>query len=293
MPTPTSLSSRLDARPSSAAAPAIPVTSSSSRPSTSTPTRCGRRTSQTRASPSRTTPSRVLRRAAHRRDGPTRPHVPTGLGLFYREMIQRSRRWSRSSVVQALRETHAERAHLVPARRVGAGGASSTHSARSTRASRSWRRAPGVHRAAAPRVGKEARRARACRSWATTSSRRSARRIQRTACSPSCIRRPGRGGFRPHVPAEASAATWTSWNMLERRSPDLEEDLQDQLGAVPARPAAAQGEHPHRPERPRAVARAQSQWPIIRLEGAQLRRRAPEHRDEARGLGLPELGRRE
>ena len=71
-------------------------------------------------------------------------------------------------------------------------------------------------------------------------------------------------------------------NMLERERLGLEEDLEDPVCAEPARGAARRGRHPHRPERPRAVARGLQRGDDP-PGGPQLRRRAPHDRDEARG----------
>ena len=79
-------------------------------------------------------------------------------------------------------------------------------------------------------------------------------------------------------------------NMLEREPAGVEEDLEDELGQVDARLRPRRGQHPHRALRPRAVARG-PQVGLHPARGNVVRRRAAQHRAEARGARLAELGR--
>ena len=79
-------------------------------------------------------------------------------------------------------------------------------------------------------------------------------------------------------------------NMLEREPSRVEEDLEDERGHLDARLRPRRGQRPRRPVRLRAVA-DRPQVGVHPDGGLLLRRRAAEHRAEARGLGLAELGR--
>ena len=79
-------------------------------------------------------------------------------------------------------------------------------------------------------------------------------------------------------------------NMLERERLESQEDLQDQRRHLAARPRPRRQERPHRPVRSRALARG-SQVGLHPPRGPLVRRRAAEHRAQARGGRLAQLGR--
>ena len=80
-------------------------------------------------------------------------------------------------------------------------------------------------------------------------------------------------------------------NMLERERLESQEDLQDQRRHLAARPRPGRQERPHRPVRLRGLA-GRPQVGLHPAGGPLVRRRAAEHRAEARGGRLAQLGRR-
>ncbi len=94
---------------------------------------------------------------------------------------------------------------------------------------------------------------------------------------------------RAHAPAERRRQHRLHEH-ARARAARVEEDLEDQRRHVAARLRHRRPQRAHRPERLRPVAR-RSQVGVHPHGGPQLRRRAPEHRDEARGGRLAELGR--
>ena len=79
-------------------------------------------------------------------------------------------------------------------------------------------------------------------------------------------------------------------NMLERERLESKKISKTNAVTVAARLRPRRGQRPHRPVRLRRVAE-RPQVGVHPPRGPQLRRRAPERRAEARGLGLAELGR--
>ena len=85
--------------------------------------------------------------------------------------------------------------------------------------------------------------------------------------------------------SSTSAATPTSYNMLERERLRVQEDLQDQRRHQPARLRPGHGQRPRRPERLRAV--ADRPQVVLHPHGRHdLRRRAAEPGSQARSVGL-------
>ena len=100
-----------------------------------------------------------------------------------------------------------------------------------------------------------------------------------------------RPGARPHLPAQLRRQHGLQEH-ARARAPRVQEDLQDPGRHQPdGGQRARRRRRPRRPVRPRAVA----EGPQVGLHphgGAQLRRRAAQPRAQARGVGLPQLGRR-
>ena len=96
---------------------------------------------------------------------------------------------------------------------------------------------------------------------------------------------------RPHVPAELRRQHGLQEH-ARAQAPEVQEDLEDAVGHQPDRPGHLRRRRPHRPVRPRAVAR-RPQVGLHPPRGPQLRRRAAQRRAQARGVGLPQLGRRD
>ena len=213
-----------------------------------------------------------------------RGHTLDGLGKYYRETIDESDE-EPVDVVAALRKDRRSTsssatcpsAPRTPAKfyaqcAIDAGSPSSTRSRSSSPAPRSGRRS-------SPRP--------ASRSSATTSSPRSAR-PSRTACWPSCSRTAA-SILRPHLQLNVGG-NMDFMNMLER------ERLSPRRSPRP-RPSPRRSTHElgaeraHRPVGLRAVAR-RPQVGLRPARGPRVRRRPAEPGVQARGLGLPELGRR-
>ena len=135
--------------------------------------------------------------------------------------------------------------------------------------------------------GSSGSRRRVFRSSATTSSPRSARPSP-TACLTSLYRE--RGVHLDKTMQLNVGGNSDFLNMLERDRPRVEEDLEDERGHVDARLRPRREERPRRPFGLRALA-DRPQVGVHPHGGLRLRRRAAEHRAEARGLGLAELGR--
>ena len=100
-----------------------------------------------------------------------------------------------------------------------------------------------------------------------------------------------RHGARPHVPAQRRRQHGLQEH-ARARAPRVQEDLEDPGRHEPDRPRHRGRRRAHRPVGPRAVA-AGPQVGLHPPRGPQLRRRAAEPGAQARGLGLPELGRRD
>ena len=214
-----------------------------------------------------------------------RGHTLDGLGTYYREMITESDA-PEADVVAGVARHAGRRADLLPAGGLGA-GRQVLRPVRDRRGRGVRERAAGLHRER-PGVGQEVRR---CRRADRGRRHQVAGRRHDHAPRPREALRGSRRGTRPYLPAELRRQHGLHEH-AGARAPDVEEDLQDAIGAVPARPAARQGEHPHRPERPRAVARG-SQVGDDPARGSQLRRCTAHDRDETRGVGLAELRRRD
>ena len=127
----------------------------------------------------------------------------------------------------------------------------------------------------------------ACRSSATTSSRRSARR-SRTASSRRLFQR-ARRPPRPDDAAQRRRQLRLPQH-ARARPPRVEEDLEDERRHLDARLRPRRGERPRRPVRLRAVA-DRPQVGVHPHGGLVVRRRAAQPGAQARGLGLAELGR--
>jgi hypothetical protein len=220
---------------------------------------------------------------------PTRRHRPArptldGLGKYYRETIEESDE-SRSTSSRRSR-TPRPTSSSPTCRSAPRRPTSSTRSARSTPASPS----STPCRSSSPPTpsGPRSSRTPASRSSATTSSRQVGATIT-TACWPSCSRTAASRSTAPT--SSTSAATWTSrtcssasaWS--PRRSPRPRPSPPTSTGTSWPRDATS-----HRPVRLRAVAR-RPQVGLRPPRGPRVRRRAAEPRVQARGLGLPELGR--
>ena len=214
-----------------------------------------------------------------------RGHTFDGLGTYYRDMITESE-LEPVDVAQVLRDTRAD--VLISYLPVGSEHADKHYAQCAIDAGVAFVNALPVFIASDPVWAKKF--ADAGRADRRRRHQVAGRRHDHAPRPRQALRGPRRRA-RPHLPAELRRQHGLHEH-ARARAPDVEEDLQDAVGAVPARPAPAQGIDPHRPERPRAVARG-PQVGDDPPRGSQLRRRAPDDRDEARGLGLPELGGRD
>ena len=176
----------------------------------------------------------------------------------------------------------------VPARRLRGRRPSGTSSRSSQAGVRVRQLHPGVHRARGV-LARAGSRSAACRSSATTSSRRSARRSS-TACSRACsttaacklertyqLNVGGNTDFMQHAGARAAR---------------VEEDLQDERRHVAARTTTLAPDNVHIGPSDYVPWLTGPQVGVHPHGGPIVRRRAAEHRAEARGVGLAELGRR-
>ena len=170
-----------------------------------------------------------------------------GLGAFYREVITESDE-PEADVVQILRDTQAD--VLVSYLPVGSEEAARFYAQSRDRRGRGLRELPaGVHRLR-PGVGPEVRRGR--RADRGGRHQVAGRRHDHAPSPREALRGPRRGA-RPDLSAELRRQH--GLHEHARALPaDLEEDLEDAVGAVAARRAARQGLDPHRPLRPRPVA---------------------------------------
>ena len=217
-----------------------------------------------------------------------RGHTLDGLGKYYRETIDESDA-EPVDVVAGCSRTPRPTCSSPTCRWAPRRPTSSTPSARSTPASPSSTRC----RCSSPPTpsGPRSSRTPACRSSATTSRPRSAR-PSRTACWPSCSRTAACALDRTYQLNVGGNMDFK--NMLERerleskkisKTQAVTSNLTGALAGKTRRPQRA-----HRPVRLRRVAR-RPQVGLRPPRGSRLRRRAAEPRVQARGLGLPELGR--
>ena len=127
----------------------------------------------------------------------------------------------------------------------------------------------GVHRLRR-RVGEEVRATPACRSSATTSSRQVGATITHRVLTKLFE---DRGVKLDRTYQLNFGGNMDFMNMLERERLDVEEDLEDAVGAVAARGAARQGATSTSDRRDHVPWLEDRKWAQIRLEGRNLRRR--------------------
>ena len=208
-----------------------------------------------------------------------RGHTLDGLGTYYREMITESEQPEVDVVAGAARR-EGRRARVLPAGRLRAGRAL-LRAVRDRRRRRVRELPAGVHRLRR-RSGRRSSPTRACRSSATTSSARSGATITHRVLTKLFEDR----GVKLNRTYQLNfGGNMDFMNMLERerltsKKISKTQSVQSQL----EKPLDKQ-QHPHRTVGPRAVARG-PQVGHDPARGRELRRRAAQHRDEARGVGL-------
>ena len=259
------------------------ATSSSPAPSTSTRPRSAR-TSARRSGPSRTTRS-SSRTSPRSSDAPVhRGMTHDGLGKYLKEKITKAP-GETADIVSILKETNTD--VVVSYLPVGSEDATKWYVEQVLEAGCGVRQLhPGLHRQRGL-LGQDASRRPACRSSATTSSRQ----VGATIVHRTLARLFHERGVKMLRTSQLNVGgNMDFYNMLERER--LESKKISKTKAVTSIMGhdAAQGRRLHRPVGLRAVA-DRPQVGAHPRRGPGLRRRAAERRDEARGLGLAELGR--
>ena len=207
-----------------------------------------------------------------------------GFGKYYRQTCEESPAEPVDVTAGAARLGR-RRARVVPAGGLR-GGAEVLRPGVHRRRRRVRQRHPRVHRLR-PGVGQEVHRRR--RADRGRRHQEPGRRHHRAPHPGPPVRGPGHGA-RPHLPAQRRRQHGLQEH-ARARAPRVQEDLEDPVRHQPDRPRHRGRRRAHRPVRPRAVAPG-PQVGLHPPRGPQLRRRAAEHRAQARGVGLAELGRR-
>ncbi len=228
-------------------------------------------------------PLRPGRRA--RRAGPAGPDLRRASASTTARR-SRSRRPSRSTWPQVLRDSQGRRAGLLPAGRLRGRPRSTTPRPASTPR---WRfvNAIPVFIASDPEWAAEVRRRR--RADRRRRHQEPGRRHHRAPHPGPPVRGPGPGA-RPHLPAQRRRQHGLQEH-ARARAARVQEDLQDPGRDQPDRQRDRRPRRAHRAVRPRALAR-RPQVGLHPPRRPQLRRRAPQRRAQARGVGLAQLGRR-